>query len=143
MCQIRDLPPLPAVSGAYHPPRSLWTHLPRNRLPLTCKRSTLMLMLELPSDTRATAEGVDANAAAGFREKFAEFAEFIKSCTAPLVISTKWSFLDDESTPLRIDMPTVEFVGAIQQEYGAEALIELGLYEPRWRRAAAIELARR
>ena len=60
---------------------------------------------------------------------FKRLLDFIKSCTAPDVLSEKWDFLGEHDDWLRIDMPPSEFVAALEQDYTVEALIELGLYE--------------
>jgi hypothetical protein len=63
------------------------------------------------------------------RALYQELCDCVKSCTAPDVRSEKWGFLGTQGDLLRIDMPPVEFVAALEQDYSAEALSALGLFE--------------
>jgi hypothetical protein len=74
-----------------------------------------------------TADDFDPSAEPRF--EFREVKEFIEACTAPQLVSAKWSFLDEEHTRLRIEMQPSEFVAVLEEEYGTEFVTRLGLYK--------------
>jgi hypothetical protein len=78
------------------------------------------------TDQSAETAAADVEHDASVKAKYQEFWAIIRSCGAPNVRSEKWAFLGDDDL-LRIDMPPMEFVAALRQDFTVEALTWLGL----------------